>query len=93
MNHHPVKTDRIIGVVVVSAISMAAFFAFTGTSQKDEARERSDKPNIIYILADDLEYGDLGSYGQEHIRTPHLDKMAEEGMRYIQHDSGSTARV
>ena len=44
-------------------------------------------PNIIYILADDLGYGDLGSYGQEKIQTPHLDKIAREGMRFTQHYS------
>jgi arylsulfatase A-like enzyme len=48
------------------------------------------KPNIIYILADDLGYGDLGSYGQQNIKTPNLDRMAEEGMRFLQHYSGST---
>lgn len=43
------------------------------------------KPNIIYIYADDLGYGELGSYGQQKIRTPHLDQMAKEGMRFTQH--------
>ncbi|UCC97114.1 MAG: arylsulfatase [Phycisphaerales bacterium] len=48
------------------------------------------KPNIIYILADDLGYGDLGCYGQERIGTPNLDRMAAEGMRFTQHYAGST---
>ena len=43
------------------------------------------KPNIIYILADDLGYGDLGSYGQKLIRTPRLDRMAKEGLRFTDH--------
>ena len=47
-----------------------------------------DKPNIIFILADDLGYGDLGCYGQEKIRTPRLDQMAREGLRYTSHYSG-----
>lgn len=46
-------------------------------------------PNVIYILADDLGYGDLGCYGQQKIRTPHLDQMAAEGMRFTQHYSGA----
>jgi arylsulfatase len=47
------------------------------------------KPNIIFILADDLGYGELGSYGQQKIRTPFLDKLAAEGIRFTQHYSGS----
>lgn len=47
-------------------------------------------PNIIYILADDLGYGDLGCYGQEKIETPNLDRLAAEGMRFTQHYAGST---
>ena len=46
-------------------------------------------PNIIYLLADDLGYGDLGSYGQKLIRTPRLDQMAQEGMRFTQHYAGA----
>lgn len=48
------------------------------------------KPNLIYILADDLGYGDLGCYGQKDLKTPNLDKMAAEGMRFTRHYSGST---
>ncbi|MEM7672930.1 MAG: arylsulfatase [Verrucomicrobiota bacterium] len=48
------------------------------------------KPNIIYILADDLGYGDLGCYGQAVIQTPHIDQLRSEGMRFTNHHSGST---
>jgi len=48
------------------------------------------KPNIIYILADDLGYGDLSVYGQKKFKTPNIDKLAEQGMLFTQHYSGST---
>ncbi len=48
------------------------------------------KPNVIYILADDLGYGDLGCYGQKTLTTPSLDKLAAEGMRFTRSYSGST---
>jgi arylsulfatase A len=47
------------------------------------------RPNIIYLLADDLGYGDLGSYGQKLIRTPRLDAMAKQGLRFTDHYSGA----
>jgi len=43
---------------------------------------QADKPNVVIIFADDLGYGDLGCYGHPTIRTPHLDRMAAEGMRF-----------
>jgi arylsulfatase A len=46
------------------------------------AEPQADKPNVIIIFADDLGYGDLGCYGHPTIRTPHLDRMAAEGMRF-----------
>lgn len=52
--------------------------------------DHSGKPNIIFIYADDLGYGDLGSYGQKDILTPNLDKMAEEGMRFTRAYAGHT---
>ena len=48
------------------------------------------KPNIIFIMADDLGYGDLGCYGQQQIQTPHIDRLAAEGTRYTQVYAGAT---
>lgn len=45
-------------------------------------------PNIIYILADDLGYSEVGCYGQKRIKTPHIDQLAAEGIRFTQHYSG-----
>src|SRR4026207_1509297 len=50
----------------------------------------AEKPNIIFILSDDLAMGDLGCYGQKLIRTPHLDRMAREGTRYTQAYCGTS---
>jgi arylsulfatase A-like enzyme len=47
------------------------------------------RPNIVYIYADDLGYNEVGAYGQEKIRTPNLDRLAAEGMRFTRHYSGS----
>lgn len=58
-------------------------FAMHGCSQRK-------KPNIIFIMADDLGYGDLGCYGQDKIKTPNLDDLAAEGIRFTQHYAGST---
>ncbi len=51
---------------------------------------QTSRPNLIFILADDLGYGDLGCYGQQRIETPHLDRMASEGMRFTDFYAGST---
>ena len=47
------------------------------------------KPNIIYIYADDLGYGELGCYGQKVIKTPNIDKLASEGIKFTQHYAGA----
>jgi arylsulfatase len=53
------------------------------------AAERSDRPNIVLIVADDLGYGELGCYGQKIIETPRLDALARQGMRFTQFYSGA----
>lgn len=55
-----------------------------------EENSKKRKPNIIFIMADDLGYGDIGAYGQTKIKTPNLDKMASEGMIFTNHYAGST---
>ena len=52
--------------------------------------EKPVRPNIIFLLADDLGYGDLGCYGQQQIQTPNLDRMAKEGIRFTNFYAGST---
>lgn len=50
----------------------------------------AENPNLVYILADDLGFGDLGCFGQETLTTPHIDRLAAEGMKLTRHYSGST---
>lgn len=74
--------------VFVLIAAVLAFSCNDSKSSKDsavQAADRSDKPNIIYILADDLGYGELGAYGQEKIETPNIDALAKNGMLFTQH--------
>lgn len=57
---------------------------------KKEAPAEGRPVNVIYILADDLGYGDIGCYGQQKIKTPNIDRMAQEGMLFTQHYAGCT---
>ncbi len=66
---------------------LLAFLCLLSTHQKAMGAER---PNIIFILVDDLGYGDIGAFGQKTLTTPHLDRMAAEGMKFTRHYAGST---
>ena len=70
------KANFILGITALSAMPALGQTA-------------SSRPNIIYILMDDLGFGDIGCYGQEKIETPHIDQLRQEGMRFAQHYTGS----
>lgn len=70
----------------VFAITVILFWWLCGLGS---AQAQSAQPNFIIILADDLGYGDLGCYGHPTIRTPQLDRMAQEGVRFTQFYTGS----
>ena len=52
------------------------------------AKQNVQQPNILFILCDDMGYGDLACYGQPYIHTPNIDQMAKEGMRFTQAYAG-----
>ncbi len=59
------------------------------SSCASQEQQNSPLPNIIYIYADDLGVGDIGCYGQQYIKTPNIDRIAEEGIRFTQHYTGA----
>ncbi len=71
-----------------AVLSLALTGALWATPAKPS--RRTTLPNFVFILADDLGYGDLGCYGQEQIRTPNLDRLAAEGMKFTQAYAGNT---
>ncbi len=70
------------GAVSITGLSPLCVRASAAASAKR-------RPNVVYILADDLGYADVGCYGQKKIRTPNIDRLAAEGMRFTQHYSGN----
>jgi len=81
---HTISRASFLGAIFLS-------FAFSACMEKKQSETvQISKPNIIYILADDLGYGDLSCYGQTKFTTPNIDRLAQEGIRFTQHYSGST---
>ena len=85
MKHTHQRLVEIMWFPVVAAISLV--FA---TAAIADSTTNSTKPNIVFIMADDLGYGDLGCYGQPHILTPNIDRLAEQGIRFTQVYAGGT---
>ena len=80
-----ISRRQMLGQAAAAAL-LATPLARSAGAQESKAK----KPNIIFILADDLGYGDLGCYGQEVIQTPHIDRLAAEGVRFTDCYAGST---
>lgn len=75
------KTIILLGVFILFAVSCS--------NSKSKAQKENKKPNIVFIMADDLGYGELGSYGQEKIHTPNIDALARQGMKFTQFYTGA----
>ncbi|MGQ7868767.1 arylsulfatase [Sunxiuqinia sp. sy24] len=71
---------------------LATLSALAACQPAKQAREdkKPAKPNIVYILADDLGYGDLSCFGQQKFQTPNIDRLASQGMLFTQHYAGTT---
>jgi arylsulfatase A-like enzyme len=78
------RRRRLCLTVLGAALLTCAALALTREAGAQSARgvRGPRRPNVILVVADDLGYGDLGAYGQRYIRTPNLDRMAREGMRF-----------
>ena len=81
----PIKKNMLLTGIVGLGVTLVSLTG-CGTGAQPE---KATSPNIIFILADDLGYNELGCYGQEIIKTPNIDRIATEGIRLTQHYSGS----
>lgn len=79
--------ERLIFSTFIGLICL--LFLFAGCSETSERSSSSQSPNIIIIYADDVGYGDISAYGSEKIETPHIDRLAERGVRFINAYSSS----
>ncbi|MEO9894158.1 arylsulfatase [Aurantibacter sp.] len=86
------KKTTFVLAVILSLVAFVNSCRENKEQQKETVAEGNNytKPNIIYILADDLGYGDLSIYGQKKFSTPNIDRLANSGMLFTQHYSGST---
>src|SRR3954462_2462935 len=66
-----------------------AFFLFATTATTAQAQSDRSRPNIVVILADDIGYGDLSCYGATKVKTPNLDKLSAQGMRFVDAHCGA----
>ena len=81
---------KLLLALTFTALASAPLVHADKASEQDPSgKSHGKKTNIVFILADDLGYGELGCYGQEKIKTPHIDGLAAEGMRFSQHYTGA----
>jgi len=74
------ELNRVYRFILLVFFMVPFIVSFKGGSESESENMKNSKPNIIFILTDDLGFGDVGYYGQEKIKTPHLDSMATQSM-------------
>jgi arylsulfatase A-like enzyme len=79
-----------IFALLVTGVALLAATISQDSGKVKVSADRSGLPNIIFIISDDLGYGDLSCYGQENFTTPNIDKLADSGLRFMRHYSGAT---
>ena len=80
---------RTVRLIVLLVVGLGFLSSSCKNNSPEKEKDKAQKPNIIYILADDLGYGHLGCYGQEKIETPNIDTLAANGMIFTQHYAGA----
>ena len=77
--------------LILSVVLASAILGCSLESGKERISDKSsiENPNIVFILVDDLGYGDIGCFGQEKIQTPHIDRLANEGIRFTEAYAGN----
>ena len=88
MNKNEVISTLLVVCLIGSILCLGA--VASTDSPTDRSVIKVEKPNIIFIMVDDLGYGQLGCYGQEKIKTPNIDKMAREGMLFTDFYAGNS---
>jgi len=85
VSHHKVAFFDLMGLCFLLTLVTIA----RAQSSNTAGTQSPGRPNIVFILADDLGYGDLGCYGQQKIQTPHIDALARRGLRFTQFYAGT----
>ena len=79
-----------IAILFLTIVHCGFLLASRAICADDSTNACRGRPNIVYIMADDLGYGDLACYGQTKIKTPNIDRLAENGMKFTDFYAGST---
>jgi len=86
----PLRPRALVLLALVACFAADAFAQQTKVPVPVLRRRANPRPNIVLVVADDLGWGDVGTYGQERIRTPNIDRMAREGMKFTAAYAGNT---